>query len=394
MLAGATVGTATGGPHRLAGTICAMRTAIVSDLHLGSGSGADLVRRPEFAERLFEAIDGCERVVLLGDVLELRDLPLAEVLALSRPFFTGLGEVLAGGEVVIVPGNHDHRLVAPWLERRALDGAAALGIEERFQPAEGPLAMIAARLGAARTTAAYPGLWLAPGVYATHGHFLDRHLTVPTFERLAIAVVERLLGIPPQAPDPLDPPGAPPSGSVEDYERVQAPLYAFLDQLAQAGVAPGAEGSASIRAWRMLGEGAGGRAGIRAWLLGSVALPGAIGVANRLGLGPVRADLSPGTIARASRVALGEVLRRLEIEAEHVIFGHTHRRGPLGAEAGWTAGRTRLWNTGSWAYSPGLLGRSAAESPYWPGTVGLLDEGREPRLVHTLDGLDLAELSR
>jgi Calcineurin-like phosphoesterase len=370
-----------------------MRTAIVSDLHLGSGSDADLVRRPEFADRLFEAIDGAGRVVLLGDLLELRDRPLAEVLALSAPFFGGLAELVGDGEVVLVPGNHDHHLIASSLERRALADAPALGIEECFEPAEGALAALARGLGRARTTVAYPGLWLGRGVYATHGHFLDRHLTVPTFERLGIAVVERLLGLSPRGLDRPEPPGERPAGSVEDYERVQAPVYAFLHQLAQAGAgAAGPEGGASLRAWQMLGGAEGRPAGIRGWLLGSVALPGAIGVANRLGLGPVRADLSPRAIAKASLLAIGEVIRRLGIEAEHVIFGHTHRPGPLGAEPGWSAGPTRLWNTGSWAYSPGLLGRGAAESPYWPGTVGLLDGGGEPGLVHVLDGLERADL--
>ena len=38
---------------------------------------------------------------------------------------------------------------------------------------------------------------------------------------------------------------------------------------------------------------------------GSVALPGAVGVANRLGLGPVRADFSPGALTRAGVAAMG-----------------------------------------------------------------------------------------
>ncbi len=100
----------------------------------------------------------------------------------------------------------------------------------------------------------------------------------------------------------------------------------------------------------------------------------------------MKSDLSPGTITRAGLEAIGEVVRRLGIEADHVIFGHTHRRGPMPNETGWRlADGTRVWNTGSWVYSPGLLGRTAARSPYWPGTVVVVtDEGRpEPR--HLLD---------
>ncbi len=47
-------------------------------------------------------------------------------------------------------------------------------------------------------------------------------------------------------------------------------------------------------------------------------------------------------------------------------------------------GGTTLVNTGSWVYSPGLLGSTAADSPYWPGTIGVL-EGTEVELRYLLD---------
>jgi len=106
---------------------------------------------------LIEALrDGIERLVLLGDALELRHGPLREALAAARPFFAEAGAALgAEGEIVLVPGNHDHALVAPWLERRHRDGAppplglaetatwvpsdavAALGLCKRNNPDEG-----------------------------------------------------------------------------------------------------------------------------------------------------------------------------------------------------------------------------------------------------------------
>jgi hypothetical protein len=185
------------------------------------------------------------------------------------------------------------------------------------------------------------------------------------------------------------------SASPEDYERAQAPVYAFLFALAQAG-APGERlggASPSARVWQALGGGYGRAARLRGWLLGTVAVPGAVGVANRLGLGPVRSDLSPGAITRASLAAIGEVVHRLGIEADHLIFGHTHRRGPMRGETGWRLeSGTRLWNTGSWVYAPGLLGRTAAESPYWPGTVAVLEDERQPELRHLLDDRAKSEL--
>ena len=62
-------------------------------------------------------------------------------------------------------------------------------------------------------------------------------------------------------------------------------------------------------------------------------------------------------------------------------------------EQGWRLENgTRLWNTGSWVYAPGLLGRTAAESPYWPGTVVVLEDERQPELRHLLDHLAKDEL--
>ena len=40
-----------------------MRTAVISDLHLGSGARSDLLRRPEFVEQLLAATADCERLV-------------------------------------------------------------------------------------------------------------------------------------------------------------------------------------------------------------------------------------------------------------------------------------------------------------------------------------------
>lgn len=93
-----------------------MRTAIVSDLHLGSGFGEDLLRDAAIRRVLFEKLAPADRLVLLGDVIELRELPLAVALEHARPFFEELAEVMAGRTVVLVPGNHDHRVAEPLLE--------------------------------------------------------------------------------------------------------------------------------------------------------------------------------------------------------------------------------------------------------------------------------------
>jgi predicted phosphodiesterase len=365
-----------------------VRTAVISDLHLGLGNGADLLRRRPARERLLAELEGVDRLVLLGDVLELRDRPLPEVLAAAAPALAELGAAFAGRELVIVPGNHDHHLIEAWLERRTLADAPPLALEQSGTP-EGTAFEAVARLAApAEPRFAYPGLWLRDDLYAIHGHYLDRFLTVPTIERLGLAMVERALGLPSGGHDPLAPPDELAADDVDEYERVQTPVYALLYELAQAsGGERRGGGNPSARIWQMMGGGESRAARLRGWLLGSVAVPGAVGVANRFGLGPVRSDLSAGAIARAGFDAMAEVAERLAIEARDLVFGHTHRRGTPTEQ-----GRTRLWNTGSWVHSPGLLGETAAESAYWPGTICLIEGDGEPELRHALDGLSRAEL--
>ncbi|MBA2240468.1 MAG: metallophosphoesterase family protein [Solirubrobacterales bacterium] len=369
-----------------------MRTVVISDLHLSAGRDGDLLRAEGARERLWEAIEDADRVVLLGDVVELRDRPIADAIELAAPFLGELRSVLPDAELLLVAGNHDHRFAEDWLEARALESSEPLGLEHRAAPS-GVLERLTAKAGV-ELELVYPGLWLREDVYATHGHYLDRHLTVPTFERLGLAAVERVLGFPPGGPDPLDPPDGP-ATSPEEYEQLGSPVYALLYELAQSGTgARRGAASPSARIWALVGGGDTRAARMRGWLLGSVAVPGAVGAANRLGLGPVRSDLSARGITEAGLEAMREVVARLRIGADHVIFGHTHRRGPLGEESGWrTTAGTRLWNTGSWVHLPTVLGRAASESPYWPGTVAVLGDAGPPHLEHVLDDLDRDDLA-
>jgi hypothetical protein len=96
-----------------------VRTVVVSDLHLGSRSEADVLRRRAPRDKLVERVEGADRLVLLGDTIELRQGPAREAMAVAQPVLEELGGALGkGGEVILVAGNHDHALVAPWLERR------------------------------------------------------------------------------------------------------------------------------------------------------------------------------------------------------------------------------------------------------------------------------------
>ena len=372
-----------------------MRTVVLSDLHLGSGGDIDLLRRPELREALWAELEGADEVVLLGDVVELRDRPLSEALELARPFFDELGSAIGAAAWSWCPGTTTTTCSTSGWSAGGSRARSRSGWSSASRPTRGPLAELIAGMGRTPVELAYPGIWLRPGVYATHGHYLDRHLTVPTFERLAVAAVERVLGGRGEVAEEPGSPGEPGSASREDYERAQAPVYAFLFALAQAGATGGRLGGAnpSARVWQALGGGYGRAAKLRGWLLGTVAVPGAVGVANRLGLGPVRSDLSPARSPAPGWPRSARSTRRLGIDADHLIFGHTHRRGPMRGETGWRlAEGTRLWNTGSWVYAPGLVGRTAADSPYWPGTVVVLEDDGPPELRHLLDDRSRTEL--
>jgi hypothetical protein len=322
--------------------------------------------------------------VLLGDVLELRERPLRDVLDDARPALAAIGAALAGrerpAEIVLLAGNHDHRLVEPWLRRR--DRSVTLGLDGEVTVAEGdPLAAIVAALTGAgvdpsHVRVRYPGVSLGEETWATHGHYADRHTMVPILERLGAGMTARLVA----RPDPC---------CVEDYEAALAPVYAWADALAEHGWrSAGSERAVggSEAAWRALSGRGGGprRRAVRA------AFPVGIAALNRAGLGPLRADLSREAVRRGPLVALGEVLGRLGVGARWVVFGHTHRSGPLGGDepGEWTTpAGAHLVNTGCWVRERHLAGNDPARSPYRPGWVVWVDgdPARAPELVNVLD---------
>lgn len=451
-----------------------MRTLVISDLHLGSASRSDLLRSPALRATLIDALRDVDRLVLLGDVLELRHGPSANALRAAGPVLQDLGAAMAGKQIVLLAGNHDHALVERWLERRSEDlECPPLERTQTFSAEEAsPLAESLARwAGPAEVTVAYPGLAIRDDVYAIHGHYLDCHLTVPTMERLAIAAMGRLLDRPPES-----------LRSVDDYEAVSAPVFAWINAVAATGKTGSAlNGTTTMRMWRALdkdrpathaangyaaktdatngrvvgtanggggasgageasgaggargacgargaangngdgdgdgasasmhplargdrsGDGEGGtlarvvaaarpRADGAKRLLRREAVrrgfPLAVAALNRAQLGPVQADVSSTALRRAGLEAMGEVATRLGVSDRYVIFGHTHRVGPLRGddEHEWTPNGVKLVNTGSWTYSPGFLTPTPGESPYWPGSCVIVEEQGPPRIERLL----------
>jgi hypothetical protein len=337
-----------------------------------------VLRRQEPRDALIEAVARSDRLVLLGDVIELRHGPLREALAAAKRVLEAIGGALGpDAEVVIVPGNHDHRLLRPWLGRRAADRSpAAFGLETAVDWREGePLERLAAWLGPARTRAAYPGVWLRDDVYAMHGHYGDRNTTVPILERLGAGVMARVVAGRNGRP-----------ASAEDYEATLAPMYAWIDAVAeQGGFGAGGGGSVQVRAWRGLQGSSRRRVRAGAVALGFRTLVFAL---NRAGIGPLRPDLSGQELRRGGLRAFGQVLVDLGISSGHVIFGHTHRAGPLPGDdrSEWvTPAGTWLLNTGCWVYERGFLGDEPRRSPYRPGFATVLEDTRAPELVNLLD---------
>ena len=160
-------------------------------------------------------------------------------------------------------------------------------------------------------TLAYPGLWITPGIYATHGRYLDCISRCLAWRRGVAAAL---------APVTAQPPA---TGRPNDYEAVLA-LCAPSPPAVAAPVGAGDTGgtsrlSSSIRAHgyrRLRGEptcalapGAGGRRGSE--------VVGALGVLRLAGLGLLQAEVTPAEMGRAGRAAMGEVVRRFGIEARH-----------------------------------------------------------------------------
>ena len=342
---------------------------------MGARPGTAVLEEPSVRAKLIEVLATVDRLILLGDAVELRGGSLRRTLDVAAPVFADLGAALGSEkEVVLLPGNHDHRLLGPWRERRAVrPDAPTLDLETEvdWRPDE-PLAVLAQSFKPAHVRVSYPGIWLREDVYAIHGHYLDRHITVPIMERVGAGAMLRLTG-PPQG-----------LNGAESYEAVLSPMYDWVNAVAEVG--SGAGLGLQGRVWKGL-QGDGPR---RSWRQRSAAVLFPVGVAalNRAGLGPLNADISGPELRRAGLRAFDQVLSQLGISARHVLFGHTHRAGPLPDDEAheWisTTG-VALHNTGSWIHAPEFLGRAPARSPYRPGFATLVGDAGPPELVNLLD---------
>lgn len=340
-----------------------MRTLVVSDLHLGNRAGNDVLRRPAALDALLDAVGEVDRLVLLGDLAELMTRQPRRPMAAAQPVVQALGRRLGPErEVILVPGNHDAPLIRSWARARGRE----LGIDSTVPPqASRALEQVVTWLAPARVRVSYPGVWLEDGLWATHGHYLDRHL------------------LPQSAFGMLPRERAAQNGRVwrvADYEltrrRSRRDGGSFLSRLIERPLPTMVEGGAHVARTRVF--------------------PAVPRMLMNARLTPVTASTLDLQMQRAGIPAMRRVVDHLHVDAAWVIFGHVHRAGPLDGDAPerWHAGNgsPRFVNSGSWLYEPLLVDRAEPPHPYWPGGAVRLQSGRDPEVVGLLDHLSRADL--
>ena len=238
----------------------------------------------------------------------------------------------ADAEVVLVAGQPRPPPRGAWLdwrERRGPPAAAA----SRSTP--GP-----ARRRHARDRAAWsrpralrrrlPGPVAADGVYATHGHYLDRHSPCRASSASAPARSARLLRAPP----------AEAGGARRLRARARADVRARSTARRPRAATAAARTTARRRAaWRTLSQRGRGH-----WPSAPLAgaFPLAVAGVNRARPRPLRADLSGPALRHAGLRAMGEVVERLSIPTRaRDLRPHPSRRpaGPATSPAEWTLAR-------------------------------------------------------
>ncbi len=339
-----------------------VRTLVISDLHLGSALKRDVLQRPPALAALTAVVAGVDRLILLGDTLELLEGRPQEAAAAGEPILRALAAALpAGAEVVVVPGNHDHALIRSWLATRIAGDRPLRPATQVPKSASELLSELCSWLRPARVQVRYPGVWLAPDVYAMHGHYLDRLL--PAALRGRLRALE----------------GAPRS-AVDDFERAPGSDAGGVGG-ALAAILPDGMGESVDNA---VGQ---ARRTLLAGLPALATIPGMREAASLAAL-----VMEQGIHRRAAIPAIDEVARRLRLRAKWIVFGHIHRRGPLPGDPDtlWRprgAGGPHLLNSGCWVFDSALAGaaaRPSSERPYRPGGAVLLEPGRNPRAIDLL----------
>jgi hypothetical protein len=239
-------------------------------------------------------------------------------------------------------------------------------------------------------------------VLAMHGHYLDLHLASPA-ERL-LALVEQAVAA--YRMEALRP-------GFDLYEAALRPQNELLYWIGQSPA--GAQVQSEL--WRRL---RGDKRHVPRGLLARVrriaarralraaeALAGA--AARQLTQRVLKGDVTNVSPARDTNVdeAIGAFMDSMYALQEdlfdvegwttppaYVVFGHTHRPGPLPGtddpdhwRAPWGGREVQVLNTGSWLYDVERALTEEYHQTRWPGTLVLIPDGQEPRVVSVLKDL-------
>lgn len=311
---------------------------MISDLHLGQGGGVSVLERPAPLRTLLEALDDYDRLVLLGDVLEMQEASPAHSSRVAEPILRTIAERLGQDkQLVLLAGNHDHALVDSWARERG----EALEREGRVPLDASPLlSKLGSWLAATQVEVRYPGVWLDDRIWASHGHYLNRFLR------------------------PVS------SWGLHTRTRVEPQTAAESESRSRYSVKPRLHDGLPPERWHDKH------------------------VPTRLA--PVSAWVLSHQMVRHALPAFMKSARGLGVDADWMIFGHVHRRGPLVGDRPerWRDPESgaRVLNTGSWRYEPVISSRQGAEGRYWPGGAVAIGDDGVPRSVGLLDHLTEAEM--
>lgn len=314
---------------------------MISDLHLGQPGGISVLELARPLERLLDALRDVERLVLLGDLVELQEVPSSYSFPIAEPVLRAVGAALGPDRTaIVVPGNHDHALIREW----AREQGPSLAREALVPPGASPqLEQVLGWLSPAHVEVRYPGVWLSRGVWATHGHYLNHYLR-PVSSYGLLHPLARL---------------APTSASrPSDYEYLAAiPARSHIRE----GLPP------------------------TRWHDGLVPRQ----------LAPLLLRMLCVQMRRHSLPAMAKVAEALGVSADAVLFGHVHRRGPTRGEdlSAWRGsdGTPRFLNTGAWRYEPVIMYGARPPHPYWPGGAVMIDDRGSLQSVGLLDDLSAAD---
>ena len=384
-----------------------MRALVVSDAHLGTWTGDDLLRHDWALKRLGAYLEEVAELVILGDLFDFLFATVPDAFGAADPFFELIAEKMRGKRVVWVAGNHDRHIMARELETLTEEmlatGEDAQAIGPTLRRRNYFLRFLQRRLPACEVAIDYPFHRIGE-VLCCHGHYLDAHVQGSLANRMFTRGLRRVGGVKAHGR----------ALSIADYEAATGPLTELLYTIAQLPSGTAAEQALLeevqrigrfVRAVATPGREAERLAHDLADRARSLVRPG--GGLEAATSAPVEsADDASANLARVlgpdepverSLRAYAQVAKNLGLDRHHdkLVFAHTHQplagvaAGPLDREP---ASAVRFWNTGCWIYEP-TLGSLASYERYlriaWPGTAVVVDTERpEPELVHCLADLN------